>query len=61
MISRVLAPSAVKLVFAVFALGVLVGCASDPRYSQGTGWVAANEAEKLRLEAAGFPQFNNGF
>ena len=36
---------------------VLAGCASDPRYSQGVDWVTAQEAERKRLEAAGFPQY----
>jgi uncharacterized lipoprotein len=51
----------VKAILATLALGVLAGCASDPRYSQGLEWVQANEAEKRRLQAAGFPQYNDGF
>jgi uncharacterized lipoprotein len=53
--------SAVKAILAAVALGVLAGCASDPRYSQGLEWVQSNEAEKRRLQAAGFPQYNDGF
>ena len=53
--------SAVKAILAAVALGVLAGCASDPRYSQGLEWVQSNEAEKKRLQAAGFPQYNDGF
>jgi uncharacterized lipoprotein len=52
---------AAKAILAALALGVLAGCASDPRYSQGLEWVQANEAEKRRLQAAGFPQYNDGF
>jgi hypothetical protein len=52
---------AVKAILAALALGVLGGCASDPRYSQGLEWVQSNEAEKRRLQAAGFPQYNDGF
>jgi uncharacterized lipoprotein len=51
----------VKAILAALALGVLAGCASDPRYSQGLEWVMSNEAEKRRLQAAGFPQYNDGF
>jgi uncharacterized lipoprotein len=49
---------AVKALLAVLALGVLAGCASDPRYKQGLEWVVWNEQEKRRLDAAGFPQYN---
>jgi hypothetical protein len=42
---------------AVLALIVLAGCASDPRYSQGVEWVVSQEAEKKRLDDAGFPQY----
>jgi hypothetical protein len=44
---------------AVLAAG-LAGCASDPRYQQGLEWVLWNEAEKKRLDDAGFPQYNDG-
>jgi hypothetical protein len=36
----------------------LAGCASDPRYKQGIEWVQWQEAERARLNAAGFPQYN---
>lgn len=39
-------------------VGVLAGCASDPRYSQGLQWVVEQEAERQRLQAQGFPQYN---
>jgi len=42
------------------ALSGLVGCASDPRYKQGLDWVLWNEAEKKRLNDAGFPQYIDG-
>lgn len=42
---------------AVLVLIVLAGCASDPRYSQGVEWVVSQEAEKKRLDDAGFPQY----
>jgi hypothetical protein len=35
----------------------LAGCASDPRYRQGANWVAEQEAERKRLNDAGFPQY----
>lgn len=35
----------------------LAGCASDPRHRDGLSWVQSNEAEKARLQAAGFPQY----
>jgi hypothetical protein len=41
-----------------FALGVLGGCASDPRFREGIAWVSYNEAEKARLDSQGFPQYN---
>jgi hypothetical protein len=43
---------------AALALAVLAGCASDPRYQQGLEWVLWNEAERKRLNDAGFPQYN---
>jgi hypothetical protein len=48
-----------KVLLAIVALNVLAGCASDPRYSQGISWVQWNEAEKARLQAQGFPQYNH--
>ena len=48
-----------KIFLAIVALGVLGGCASDPRYSQGIEWVQWQEAERHRLQAAGFPQYNH--
>jgi uncharacterized lipoprotein len=47
------------LLAALVFLGLLSGCASDPRYKEGLAWIQANEAEKARLQAAGFPQFNH--
>jgi hypothetical protein len=38
--------------------GILAGCASDPRYSQGLDWIVYNEREKVRLTAMGFPQYS---
>jgi hypothetical protein len=46
---------------AVLVLLALAGCASDPRYKQGIEWVTWQEAEKKRLNDAGFPQYNDGF
>ena len=37
---------------------VLAGCASDPRYKEGVGWVVWQEQERQRLQAQGFPQYN---
>lgn len=42
---------------ALLALLALAGCASDPRYQQGVQWVVEQEAEKKRLNDAGFPQY----
>lgn len=39
------------------AVLALAGCASDPRSSKGIDWVVETEAEKARLDAAGFPQY----
>jgi len=41
-------------------LAGLSGCASDPRYKEGLDWVLSNEAEKKRLDDAGFPQYGHG-
>lgn len=46
------------VVLIALALGSLAGCASDPRYKQGLEWVQWNEAEKKRLNDAGFPQYS---
>jgi hypothetical protein len=55
-------PQELWSVRAVLAVGVvlaeLAGCASDPRYQQGVDWVVWQEAEKKRLDDAGFPQYN---
>lgn len=51
--------SALKTLMALVAFTILGGCASDPRYSQGVEWVQWQEAERKRLEAAGFPQYNH--
>jgi uncharacterized lipoprotein len=42
---------------AALAMLVLAGCASDPRYNQGVNWVTSQEAERKRLNDAGFPQY----
>lgn len=47
-----------KTVLAVLALGLVSGCASDPRFKEGIAWVQWQEAEKRQLQAAGFPQYN---
>jgi hypothetical protein len=48
-----------KVILAAAAFGALAGCASDPRYKQGVEWVVWQEAERQRLQAAGFPQYNH--
>jgi len=47
-----------RLLMLAVAAAVLAGCASDPRYAKGLEWVLENEAEKRRLNAQGFPQYN---
>ncbi len=43
---------------AALAMLVLAACASDPRSKQGVDWVTSQEAEKKRLNDAGFPQYS---
>ena len=50
--------TAAKAILAALALGVLSGCASDPRSKQGLEWVQWQESERKRLTAEGFPQYN---
>jgi hypothetical protein len=53
-------PSVIKSLLAALLLGsTLAGCASDPRFKEGVSWVEYNEAEKRRLQAQGFPQYNH--
>lgn len=47
-----------RIVILTLVAAGLAGCAADPRYKQGIEWVQWNEAEKARLDAAGFPQYN---
>lgn len=47
-----------RLVFLALAAATFAGCAADPRSSQGVQWFLENEAEKKRLNDAGFPQFS---
>jgi len=56
---RAISRSTFKTLMALVAFGILGGCASDPRYSQGLEWVQWQEAERQRLQAAGFPQYNH--
>jgi hypothetical protein len=42
---------------AALLLIVLTGCASDHRSGQAVDWVVSQEAEKKRLNDAGFPQY----
>lgn len=49
----------VRLMAAACATLILAGCASDPRYKEGLGWIQWQEAERARLQAQGFPQFNH--
>ena len=55
----VLSRAPLKVILGVVAFGALAGCASDPRYQQGVEWVVWQEAERQRLQAAGFPQYNH--
>jgi hypothetical protein len=43
--------------FAAFVLTEFAGCASGPGSQQGVEWVVWQEAEKKRLDDAGFPQY----
>jgi type IV pilus biogenesis protein CpaD/CtpE len=45
------------VLLAMFAAALLAGCASDPRFASGLDWVTAQEAERARLQAQGFPQY----
>ncbi len=45
------------VVAAALLVIVLAGCASDSRSSQATDWIVSQEAEKKRLNDAGFPQY----
>jgi hypothetical protein len=47
------------VIAATIAIATLAGCASDPRYNQGVDWGASNEREKARLQAQGFPQYED--
>jgi hypothetical protein len=51
--------STLKIALAIVVFSILGGCASDPRSSQGLEWVQWQEAERHRLQAAGFPQYNH--
>jgi hypothetical protein len=46
-----------RLLAAVIAVLAVAGCTSDPRYASGLDWVTAQEAERARLTAQGFPQY----
>jgi uncharacterized lipoprotein len=58
LVPRLRSATAAKAILAVLALGVLAGCAADPRYKQGLEWVQWQESERRRLTAEGFPQYN---
>ena len=59
MTPRTLSRSPLRTVMALVAFSIFAGCASDPRYKQGIEWVQWQEAERQRLQAAGFPQYNH--
>jgi hypothetical protein len=42
---------------AALAVLTLAGCASDPRWNEGVGWVVWQEQERQRLQALGFTQY----
>lgn len=46
---------------ATLALAVLAGCAAPPRQSQGLQWVLEQDAERKRLNDAGFPQYTGAW
>jgi hypothetical protein len=48
-----------RALLALVALGVLAGCAADPRASQGLRWVIEQEEERKQYDKAGFPQYND--
>ncbi|MGH8680785.1 MAG: hypothetical protein ACREVS_13085 [Burkholderiales bacterium] len=43
---------------AALVLIELAGCASGPGSQQTLDWIGSQEAEKKRLNDAGFPQYN---
>lgn len=49
----------VRILLVLTALGILAGCASDPRRANGLQWVTEQQAERARLQAQGFPQYSN--
>lgn len=51
--------SIARILFVAVTLGILGGCASDPRASQGLQWVTEQQSERARLQAQGFPQYSN--
>jgi type IV pilus biogenesis protein CpaD/CtpE len=55
MMARLELPVIAVLLAASFA--ALAGCTSGPNQSRGTQWIEEDEAQKRRLEAAGFPQY----
>jgi hypothetical protein len=44
-------------VVAALLVTVLTGCASDPRSGPAVDWIVSQEADKKRLNDAGFPQY----
>ncbi len=46
-----------RIVLLIVLGAALLGCTSDPRYKEGLEWVQWQEAEKKRLDDAGFPQY----
>jgi hypothetical protein len=49
-----------RIVLALVLAAGFAGWAADPRYKEGVDWVVWNEAEKKRLDDAGFPRYNDG-
>lgn len=46
-----------RIVLILVSASLLGACASGPRQSEGLSWVVAQEEERRRLQAMGFPQY----
>ena len=49
-----------RAAFLVTVVNLVSACASDARYSSGKNYAVESEAERKRLNDAGFPQYTSG-